>query len=298
MTLAEKDKDEAERTAPSVLGPPSPSHSILSISTANTADSDPVDSGRQSARPHINATPSMYQPVSIDPRRAPSKDSTDDTSRDIALAEAEKDETEHTVLLLVPQGCPPSHDHPAAATGDTVDATPTGPGRQTARPHADATLPMYQPVAVSEVTSLLSSADTLSDRDMEKSSAGCKHDVDPKTIGKNLYAIVCAIFGVWHCIAWNSYFPTNVEHLLWRIASIISALLAIPFFVSDKISGHQFMLFNLDLTTWTIKLIEPIGYSMYIFARGFLLLEMFLSLRRMPDTVFQTVQWTNFIPHI
>ncbi|EMD31008.1 hypothetical protein CERSUDRAFT_60635 [Gelatoporia subvermispora B] len=186
-----------------------------------------------------------------------SESSKNDTSEHISSAELNEDETKCAALLVGPDCRPPSPSH--------------------------------------DVVRLHSPAHTPSDGDIENRSVE-KHDVDLDVdlynVGVMTTCVMCTLFGSWHCIAWNSYFPTDVEHLLWRIASILSALPAIPYIVGEIVSKRSSTFHRIgNMIKWT-------GYLLYIFARGFLLVEMFLSLRRMPDGVFQTVQWTNFIPHI
>ncbi|EMD31011.1 hypothetical protein CERSUDRAFT_78496 [Gelatoporia subvermispora B] len=118
--------------------------------------------------------------------------------------------------------------------------------------------------------------------------------------GTLVYIIVCTSFGLWHCVAWNSFFPTNTERLLWRIASFLSALPGVILLVTWVINTQP-----KQSKTWFDKarsfaavILMLIWACLYLFVRGFLFVEMFLALRRMPDGVFQTIHWTDFFPHI
>ncbi|OCH88525.1 hypothetical protein OBBRIDRAFT_795147 [Obba rivulosa] len=123
-----------------------------------------------------------------------------------------------------------------------------------------------------------------------------RNDKSTRRFASLVYVVVCISFGVWHCVAWNNYFPSRIEQLLWRISSVLSALPGVILLIAFKTSkfgesGHPVRLALASglIFVWT---------ALYIFARGFLFVEMFLSLRRMPAAVFETVKWTDFIPHI
>ncbi|KIJ52505.1 hypothetical protein M422DRAFT_223053 [Sphaerobolus stellatus SS14] len=96
---------------------------------------------------------------------------------------------------------------------------------------------------------------------------------------------VATLFGAIHCVAWSFLFPSIVEKLMWRTASLI--IICEPFLL---------------LTTFTsfgpcdIFLIFLLG--LYIAARLVLLTLAFTSLRSLPAGAYQDVQWTDFIPHL
>ncbi|OCH96386.1 hypothetical protein OBBRIDRAFT_883295 [Obba rivulosa] len=110
----------------------------------------------------------------------------------------------------------------------------------------------------------------------------------------------CAGFGAWHCIAWNSFFPSQLEQLLWRISAVLSALPSILAFMGGGLHEAEYL--DGDLVRAIGKTLAYLFFGLaavlYIPTRGFLFVEMFLGLRRMPAGMFDTVQWTKFIPHI
>lgn len=114
--------------------------------------------------------------------------------------------------------------------------------------------------------------------------------------------VVATTFGGIHCAAWSFQFPSHIERLLWRIASI--AITSAPFIVfthtvvhlhySDldgKFIGPYWFEIALGIATLTAS-------AVYITGRVMLLVLPFVSLRSLPAEAYQTVQWTTFIPHV
>ncbi|KIK51314.1 hypothetical protein GYMLUDRAFT_181609 [Collybiopsis luxurians FD-317 M1] len=109
------------------------------------------------------------------------------------------------------------------------------------------------------------------------------------------------LFGAIHCIAWAFAFPSTVERVSWRIASVIvtCAPLCLAFMVYfgdpdeydlpspwDSLLGHTVFVFGLVLS------------FTYILSRITLIVLPFLALRDLPTGAFENVEWTSFIPHI
>ena len=114
-------------------------------------------------------------------------------------------------------------------------------------------------------------------------------------------AIIAMIFGGIHCIAWSFTFPTLVERLLWRVSSI--AITGVPFFyVALFVLFSIFDHFRVDPSEQMREIIFismfPSTLLFYVVARLMLLAQAFVTLRSLPSGVFQTVHWTNSIPHL
>ena len=100
-------------------------------------------------------------------------------------------------------------------------------------------------------------------------------------------------FGACHIIGWDFYFPTDTERMLWRAASVLCGLLpfTIPFIAWWR-SGRKGWVENLnDVAFWTCV-------GGYVLVRCYLLVEVFISLRSVPEGVYKTVQWASYLPHI
>jgi hypothetical protein len=110
-----------------------------------------------------------------------------------------------------------------------------------------------------------------------------------------LSAVITAIFGACHLIGWDFLYPSSVEQLLWRVFSI--SCVVIPL-----------LLIFLLLMGWLD--VDPdspecsVGYlsfaslvSLYVLARVYLLVAIFISLRSVPAGIYQTVNWSLYFPH-
>lgn len=110
--------------------------------------------------------------------------------------------------------------------------------------------------------------------------------------------IVCGLFGTILSTCWNFDFPSRAERLLWRIFSTLNLVTYLLFIILYLVYRHY-----LDKgMTWaqalTHKLISLLILFLFIVARIFVLVEMFISLRSVPEDVYKTVEWSNFAPHI
>ncbi|KAK0436660.1 uncharacterized protein EV420DRAFT_235105 [Desarmillaria tabescens] len=106
-------------------------------------------------------------------------------------------------------------------------------------------------------------------------------------------ALVGAIFGGIHCIPWNSDFGSYTEHLLWRISVVTTV--CVPLFLATH--THAMANFYIHMTP-SFGLLGHILTQLYICARVFLLVDIFLSLRSLPPAAFEDVDWTKYIPHL
>ncbi|EMD31007.1 hypothetical protein CERSUDRAFT_100803 [Gelatoporia subvermispora B] len=260
-------------------------------------------------RGRCSKPPPEYSPNRAD--KPPSNDSVNRVRPEGGLTEADPENAERTLPLLDRESIQnhlrrATHRPLQTSAGDSPDLESSGPWSQPVgnRNHAKKSL-MHRLLFMSETVGPIfwlylwdTSAQSPSEGDM---AMGFKSDKDIGKLASTVYVVVCASFGAWHCIAWNSYFPSGIERLLWRITSLLSALPGIILWVVWKINTHSFL-----SKKWTTKrvgegasmMLMLIWMCLYLCARGFLILEMFLSLRRMPDGVFETINWTNLIPHI
>ena len=113
---------------------------------------------------------------------------------------------------------------------------------------------------------------------------------------RNNYA--CGIFGACHLIGWDFRYPSSVEQLLWRIASI--SCVVFPFLL-------MFLLFlttvaDDDVDFWpSVKYLNDMSFFILLFlyylARVYILVAIFISLRSVPSGVYQTVNWSLYFSH-
>jgi len=101
---------------------------------------------------------------------------------------------------------------------------------------------------------------------------------------------VTAVFGSIHCIAWYFAFPSNVEQLLWRLASVVITALPIAFVPLVGLYVQR--------PTKTFAAVLVFCLPIYIICRMILLLLPLLSLRSLSPDTYQSVDWVTVIPHL
>ncbi len=103
-----------------------------------------------------------------------------------------------------------------------------------------------------------------------------------------------ALFGGVHCIGWSSsgFFDSSLEHLLWKISSLLVAI--VPVILAFEI----LTILKLKWIVNFMRLSTPIFIFVYICARVYLLVDMFVSLRSLPPGALEEIDWMSYIPHI
>ena len=118
-------------------------------------------------------------------------------------------------------------------------------------------------------------------------------DLDVSSVSAGI--LVTMVFGGIHCIAWSFAFPSPTEQLLWRISSI--AITAIPLaFIGIAVIGNRLDDYCIVEITFAIPFF--LLFFLYPISRILLLLLSLTTLRSLPPSAYQTVQWTTFIPHV
>ncbi|OCH92622.1 hypothetical protein OBBRIDRAFT_802461 [Obba rivulosa] len=90
-------------------------------------------------------------------------------------------------------------------------------------------------------------------------------------------------FGIWHCLAWNHSFPTAAEQQLWHVCALLSIVL-LPLWVVG-IAARPYIK---GAATW-YKVLLGLDLFICVFARGFLLVEMFIGLRCLSLEMYETM---------
>jgi hypothetical protein len=116
------------------------------------------------------------------------------------------------------------------------------------------------------------------------------------------------IFGGLHCLAWNSHFPTPIERLLWRIASIY---ITVSIFFSTSVGALLIGLRRISkrfgkLGSGAIFSAHEVIYSSfllltmlgYIICRLYMTVEIFRSLFFSPPDAFIDTNWPSYLPHL
>jgi hypothetical protein len=112
------------------------------------------------------------------------------------------------------------------------------------------------------------------------------------------------LYGLIHFLARNDQFPTPLEHLLWRIASVAVMFSGLTLVTSRIVSGYlddvvpkgaTIMYIIIDVIDSTLKvfivLITPLAH---VLASGFLVVESFRQLFFLEPAVYQLPSWSNY----
>ncbi|KAF8647248.1 hypothetical protein AX16_006826 [Volvariella volvacea WC 439] len=109
------------------------------------------------------------------------------------------------------------------------------------------------------------------------------------------------VFGGIHLIGWSFQFPTATELWLWRASSLV--ITAVPLllsittallFINEKYDSDLAGFLGQLIYLLTIYVCPPL----YLTARIINFFLAFYTLRALPDSAYQNVRWTEFIPHI
>jgi hypothetical protein len=121
-----------------------------------------------------------------------------------------------------------------------------------------------------------------------------------------------AFFGLHTAFAWISAFPSWTEWYLWMGSTAVDFGLIAIYVLAMPVGTYLApflarLLFDLEAThllevapalpVWARLLIHAPFVLGYVAARGAVLVESFLSLRALPRSVYQDVNWTGFLPH-
>ncbi|OCL03652.1 hypothetical protein AOQ84DRAFT_302418, partial [Glonium stellatum] len=113
--------------------------------------------------------------------------------------------------------------------------------------------------------------------------------------------LVGLIFGGLHLAAWNNKFPSYLEQLLWEISAVITTATWYSFIVSlnlypilAKLSENP--TFRVFIHR-TLRVCFGVGLIPVVFARFFLLVESFASMRLLLKRSYEIPTWVSIWPH-
>lgn len=122
-------------------------------------------------------------------------------------------------------------------------------------------------------------------------------------------SIAGALFGAVHCLAWSFTFPSFVEKILWRTASLgvvgACVLSCVVILTWDRLERQAtsetktvasvLVLFTVTVPAALTMILIPFVYPV---SRITLLVLAVISLRSLPPSAFDIVDWVEFVPHI
>lgn len=115
-----------------------------------------------------------------------------------------------------------------------------------------------------------------------------------------LIALCAAIFGAIHVASWNILLPSSVEQWLWRASALYcctsGGLVVLVDIFLVMVVDHS------GLPGGIKKSLSALGILglplLYVIVRIYMIVEVFLSIRALPQSAYQSVQWLSFVPHI
>jgi hypothetical protein len=136
---------------------------------------------------------------------------------------------------------------------------------------------------------------------------------------------LCGAYGIFHLWAWSFEFPSDTEQLIWRVCCILTISGAV-LNINSIWLYNDFVLLSLALdmdaesddrvtkpshgTVFRRMLVDShffkkiriifaiIFTALFLLARLFIIVESFISIRKVPAGVYATIRWVDMIPHI
>lgn len=108
------------------------------------------------------------------------------------------------------------------------------------------------------------------------------------------FVTLTAVFGGIHCAAWSYPFASAVETWLWRLCSVLTALLPVLTVLLPFISG-KVVIRGIEPLLQVLTLFFP---ALYFCVRVCMIIECFVTFRDGPSGIYAQVNWSAYLPHI
>lgn len=113
-------------------------------------------------------------------------------------------------------------------------------------------------------------------------------------------ALCIALFGAVHFTSWDFALLSHVERWLWRASMVFCCTVGI---IVWQLKFLSLILWNFDYISGKTRdaifvLTVSSALILYSMIRLFMSFEVFFSLRALPRSAYESVQWSSFLPHI
>ncbi|KAF2627558.1 hypothetical protein BU25DRAFT_50081 [Macroventuria anomochaeta] len=123
-----------------------------------------------------------------------------------------------------------------------------------------------------------------------------------RDILKTVVAFAGAAYGGLHLAAWNDYFPTAVERIIWISCSCATGLtglvLALFFLATNQLPQLENVESHVRNSRTFRFFLKRVLIPLFMTARVFIVVEAFVCLRRQPEAIYKTPEWSNYFPHL
>lgn len=143
-------------------------------------------------------------------------------------------------------------------------------------------------------------------------------DQEDDVLFRTVLAVTSIFYGGLHIAAWTADFPSHAEKLLWQMSGVIvmgSFPTVLLKFVSPRGILNSLVkpflgkpLIKRPIVPKRIRRSRHVSafgntiltliITAYCLARGYLVIESFVQLFRLPRRAFETPEWTQYVPHI
>lgn len=138
-------------------------------------------------------------------------------------------------------------------------------------------------------------------------NAGLLRRTQSLIMGMTLWGASMA-YGAIHVAAWGYFFPTDLEQLLWRLSSVWVTFCA-AFWLLTNLLAHFFRFIDKVWVAYNDRRLGWFGFGLitllcvlcgvsYVVSRAYLVIEAFVSIRRVPADAYETPAWSQVIPHM
>jgi len=122
-------------------------------------------------------------------------------------------------------------------------------------------------------------------------------DVDTDNTGSMFAAVMIGVlsataFGLIHIAAWKYPFPFHSQEKIWHVSALIVTCAPITILPVTICLVCCFSCIELNVLTM------PVFGLLYVIARFMMIVIMFSSLRSLPSSAYDTIPWTELIPHL
>ena len=126
----------------------------------------------------------------------------------------------------------------------------------------------------------------------------CMENDDNMVFGDTICIIslgLCpTLFAAIHVASWYITLPSDVELWMWRASSIYCLIAGV---IAAMIISYADRDINASVETF-MRLVVVFILAIYLVIRMYMIVEVFSSMRALPRSAFESVQWSSFIPHI